>query len=217
MKSSTRTDPGPGSWSRRPILALLGGGTLATLSQGWPRPAAAEDGTPKGFIEQLGDEVMAILADTAKSDDQKLADLKGLLDQNTDMNLVARLVLGRYWRTASDEEREDYLALFNELLMKTMAARLNDYNGQTFEVTGSKQVSDTDSTVATKIIRTAGKPPLDVDWRVREQDGRFAIIDVVAEGVSLVVSQRNEVSSIVEKNGMPGLLTAMRERSDALL
>ena len=52
-----------------------------------------------------------------------------------------------------------------------------------------------------------------MDWRVRESDGGYAIIDVVAEGVSLVVSQRNEVGSIVERDGMPGLIEAMRERS----
>jgi ABC-type transporter MlaC component len=49
---------------------------------------------------------------------------------------------------------------------------------------------------------------------VRQSDDGYAIIDVVAEGVSLVVSQRNEVGSIVERQGMPGLIEAMRERSE---
>jgi phospholipid transport system substrate-binding protein len=204
---------------RRNLLATaVLGATLPWLPVPW-LPAGAMAAVPdaEAFISQIGDEVMEILTDASKDNAQKLADLKTMLDSYTDIDLIAKLVLGRYWRTASAEERETYLRLFHELLMKTLAARLGDYNGQTFEIVGSQQVSEIDSTVASRIIRVAGKPPLKVDWRVREKDGSFAIIDVVAEGVSLVVSQRNEVGSIVEREGMPGLIAAMEERSGALL
>lgn len=201
-------------WRRRTLLATA---LLGTALPWLPVAATASVPDAEAFIRQIGDEVMVILTDQAKNDGQKLAELKTMLDSYTDIDLISRLVLGRYWKTASDAERDDYVQLFHELLMKTLAARLGDYNGQTFEIVGSQQVSKVDSTVATKIIRVAGKPPLNVDWRVRDKDGNFAIIDVVAEGVSLVVSQRNEVGSIVERDGMPGLIAAMRERRDALL
>ena len=103
--------------------------------------------------------------------------------------------------------------LFRQILMNTMADRLGDYNGQSFEIAGSTELSERDTAVQIKIIRTGGAPPLNVDWRVRENDGDFAIIDVIAEGVSLVVSQRNEVASIIERRGMDGLIQTMRERS----
>lgn len=201
-------------WRRRTLLATA---LLGTALPWLPVAATASVPDAEAFIRQIGDEVMVILTDQSKNDSQKLAELKTMLDSYTDIDLISRLVLGRYWKTASDAERDDYVQLFHELLMKTLAARLGDYNGQTFEIVGSQQVSKVDSTVATKIIRVAGKPPLNVDWRVRDKDGNFAIIDVVAEGVSLVVSQRNEVGSIVERDGMPGLIAAMRERRDALL
>ena len=214
MIRSTRNEAKRGLWPRRTLLAAAAlGAALPWLPVG----AVAAVPDAESFIRQIGDEVMAILTDQSKDDAQKLAELKAMLDSYTDIDLISRLVLGRYWKTASDAERDDYVKLFHELLMKTLAARLGDYNGQTFEIVGSQQVSKVDSTVATKIIRVAGKPPLKVDWRVRDKDGSFAIIDVVAEGVSLVVSQRNEVGSIVERDGMPGLIAAMRERRDALL
>lgn len=199
---------------RRTLLATT---ALGALLPWLPVGAVASVPDAEAFIRQIGDEVMAILVDPATNDAEKLADLKTMLDSYTDIDLISRLVLGRYWKTASAEERDEYVRLFHELLMKTLAARLSDYNGQTFEIVGSQQVSEVDSTVATRIIRVAGKPPLKVDWRVRDKDGQFAIIDVVAEGVSLVVSQRNEIGSIVEREGMPGLISAMQERSGALL
>ncbi|MEZ5866081.1 MAG: ABC transporter substrate-binding protein [Geminicoccaceae bacterium] len=214
MIRSTRNEAQRGFWRRRSLLAAA---ALGVALPWLPAGAAASVPDAESFIRQIGDEVMVILTDQSKNDAQKLTELKTMLDSYTDIDLISRLVLGRYWKTASDEERDDYVKLFHELLMKTLAARLGDYNGQTFEIVGSQQVSKVDSTVATKIIRVAGKPPLKVDWRVRDKDGNFAIIDVVAEGVSLVVSQRNEVGSIVERDGMPGLIAAMRERRDALL
>ncbi len=214
MIRSKRNEANEGLWRRRTVLATA---LLGTALPWLPAAATASVPDAESFIRQIGDEVMVILTDQSKNDSQKLAELKAMLDSYTDIDLISRLVLGRYWKTASDAERDDYVQLFHELLMKTLAARLGDYNGQTFEIVGSQQVSKVDSTVATKIIRVAGKPPLNVDWRVRDRDGNFAIIDVVAEGVSLVVSQRNEVGSIVEREGMPGLIAAMRERRDALL
>lgn len=196
------------TWHRRTLLASFGILAMAGLA----RPVAAADAEAEAFIAEVGDRVVGILQRDAAAD-EKLAALKELLDSYTDLDLVARLVLGRHWRTASEEERDEYMRLFRQLLMNTMAERLGDYGGETFEVAGSTELNDRDSQVQTRVVGSGGGEAWNVDWRVRESDGEFAIIDVVAEGVSLVVSQRNEVGSIVEREGMSGLIEAMRERS----
>ena len=212
MIRSTRNEAQRGFWRRRSLLAAA---ALGVALPWLPAGAAASVPDAESFIRQIGDEVMVILTDQSKNDAQKLTELKTMLDSYTDIDLISRLVLGRYWKPPRTRSGT-ICQLFHELLMKTLAAP-GDYNGQDLRIVGSQQVSKVDSTVATKIIRVAGKPPLKVDWRVRDKDGNFAIIDVVAEGVSLVVSQRNEVGSIVEREGMPGLIAAMEERSGALL
>jgi phospholipid transport system substrate-binding protein len=175
--------------------------------------ARADTTAAEAFIRDIGARVMAILQDAGKTNDDKFLALKELLESNTDLDLVARLVLGRHWRDATEPQREEYVALFRQILMNTLAARLGDYNGQTFAVLGSTSLNERDTAVQSQINRVGGAPPLKVDWRVRDSDGGLAIIDVVAEGVSLVVSQRNEVGSVVERNGMSGLIETMRERS----
>jgi phospholipid transport system substrate-binding protein len=194
---------------RRNLLAALVVLPLALSAA----PAGAGDAEAKSFIRGIGDEVMAILQQADKSDQEKLVALKELLDANTDLELIARLVLGRHWNAASEEQRQEYVGLFQQILMNTMAERLGDYNGQTFEVVGSSELNERDTAVQSRILRVGGAPPLRVDWRVRETGGDFLIIDVIAEGVSLVVSQRNEVGSVVERRGMAGLIEVMRERS----
>jgi phospholipid transport system substrate-binding protein len=206
--SERPSDSGRSGWPRRAVLAAAVGIAALPLT----RPAAAA--TPaEAFIAAIGDEVLEILRQADNSDAEKLAALKNLLDSKTDLDFVARLVLGRHWRTASAEEQQEYIELFRQILMNTMAERMSDYEGQTFEVIGSNALNERDTAVQSRINRLRGAPPLRVDWRVRESNGAFAIIDVIAEGVSLVVSQRNEVASVVERRGMSGLLETMRERS----
>ncbi len=210
MTTSFPSETSPPATARRRLLQMMALLPLAAVI----RPALANAADAQAFIAGLGDEVVAILTNSALSNQEKLVDLKTLLDDNTDLDLVARLVLGRHWRTASEADRQEYVALFRQILTNTLAARLGDYEGQTFEIVGNNELSERDTAVQTRINRLNGAPPLSVDWRVRESDGGYAIIDVVAEGVSLVVSQRNEVSSIVERDGMPGLIEAMRKRSE---
>jgi phospholipid transport system substrate-binding protein len=201
-------EPAAAGWRRRTLLGVA----LGLLTLPLARTAAASTAA-EVFIAEIGDEVLEILKQPDRTNEEKLLELKDLLDNNTDLDLVARLVLGRHWRSASPEEQREYVELFRQILMNTMAERIGDYNGQTFEIVGSTPLNERDTAVQTRIIRTNGAPPLKVDWRIRQSDGTFAIIDVIAEGVSLVVSQRNEVSSVVERQGMGGLIEAMRERS----
>lgn len=194
--------------------ALLGG--IAALAAFAPvRPAAARTGgEARTFIETLGRKVEAVLKDRQLARDAKLGRLVALLDEATDMPLVARLVMGKYWREASEAQRKSYVELFQALVIKTMADRLNNYGGETFEVTGSRSAGDLDTVVSTRILRPGGQPPIAVDWRVREAGKGHAIIDIVAEGVSMVVTQRSELTEIVSQQGIDGLLAEMRRRLD---
>ena len=207
--------PRPMAHPQGPRLArrtvLLAAGMVAFGATRLRAAIVAADATPRDFIQQLGDRTLAILNEDA-SDQQKLARIKDLLDQATDLNLVARLVMGRYWRTATEAQRQEYLRLFNALLMQTMAERFSWYSGETFEIVDATPVDERDTMVSTRILRPGGKPPVRVDWRVRRTDGRYLLIDIVAEGVSLVVSQRSEAAEYINRNGIDGLLQEMRAR-----
>jgi phospholipid transport system substrate-binding protein len=192
--------------TRRALLGVL---SIAALGRG--RMALAAIASPQEFIQELGDRTLAILVQPTPQP-EKLSQLKQILDQSTDLELVARLVLGRYWRQATPEQQSEFVKLFNELLMQTMAERMSWYNGQTFEITGAKPVDERDTMVATRILRPSGKPPILVDWRVRENGGSFLLIDILAEGVSLVVTQRAEAADVIGRDGLDGLLGQMRTR-----
>ena len=190
--------------------ALLLAGAVMAVTGGRAR-AAAVAGSAEAFIQGLGDRTLVILEQPG-TPQEKLTGLKQLLDQATDLELIARLVLGRYWREAKPPQQAEFVRLFKELLMQTMAERLSWYNGQTFEITGGKPIDERDTMVSTRILRTSGKPPIMVDWRVRQDQGAYLLIDILAEGVSLVVTQRSEAADVISQRGIDGLLGDMRAR-----
>lgn len=182
---------------------------LAQPSTAQPTAEEARD-----LVQDVGDQVLGILRDDGLDSQQKVTRLASLLEGPIDLELVARLILGRHWRTASPQQRGEYLELFQAFALDSLASQLHVYEGQEFEVTGARVVGDRDAVVSTRIV-SPERPPLDVDWRLRQVDDHLVAIDVIVEGVSLIVTQRSEFGSVVERRGLEGLLSELRQRVKA--
>jgi phospholipid transport system substrate-binding protein len=196
--------------TRRRMLAAIA--AIPMLGSAW-RAARAEPSAQEAreLIQGVGNQVLEILRDSALSDEQKFERLVDLLDGPIDLDLVARLILGRHWRTASEAQRQEYLKLFRGYALNFLASKLHLYRGQSYEILDAQVLSERDALVTTRILGNQG-PPLKVDWRLRDQDGGLMAIDVVVEGVSLIVTQRSEFGSVIEREGFEGLLAELRQR-----
>jgi len=178
-----------------------------------PLHAAASPDAAREVIQTVGQQVLDILKDGG-SQDQKFDQLVSLLDKWIDLDLVARLILARHWRTADEAQQAEYLKLFRAYALDSLASKLHIYNGQKFEVTSSTPAGKRDAVVKT-LIYSPDRPPLNVDWRLREaKDGGLVAIDLIVESVSLIVTQRSEFGAVVERSGMDGLLNELRQRVD---
>ena len=112
---------GPPRWQRRAVLAL----TASVLVVARQLAAnAAVDKSAQEFIQRLGNQTLSILDQKTAAQD-RLQDLKQLLDQSTDLELISRLVLGRYWKQADAGQQAEFVRLFKELVMQTMAERFS--------------------------------------------------------------------------------------------
>ena len=164
------------------------------------------------FIRQLGDKAVATLQAPNLTLDQREARFRGLLAEGFDLAFIGRFVLGRYWRAASPEQRSDYLALFSEFVVQIYSTRFGGYVGQSLTITGGREAGNKDAIVRTRIDRPSG-PPIVVDWRVRITGNQYRIIDVMVEGISMVRTQRSEFTSVVQRDGIEGLLAVLRART----
>ncbi len=164
------------------------------------------------FINQLGNQAIEALRAPGLTLEQRESHFRSLLAQGFDLRFIGRFVLGKYWRMATPEQQNDYLALFGEYVLQTYSARLGGYAGESMTVVDARQATDKDVVVRTNIDRPSG-PPIIAEWRVRTTDGRFRIIDVAVEGISMAVTQRAEFAAVVQRDGIDGLLTILRART----
>ena len=130
------------------------------------------------------------------------------------MKTIGKFALGRYWRTATKAQKDEYLELFEDMIIETYARRFEEYQGQQIQVGTARSVgSNGDSLVQSSII-SSGSPDVSVDWRVRKNGNTYQVIDVLVEGVSMSVTQRSEFSSIIQRGGgnIDALLEKLRTR-----
>lgn len=200
--------------SRRTFfLSSLAVGLLPATAKAEASPEAIKGASQ--FIQWLADQAIAVLGSTSSTLETRESEFRRLLSQGFAMPFIGRFVLGRYWRTATPEQREDYQELFAEYILRTYSSRLGGYAGETFNVTGARPAGKQDILVATRIDRPSG-PPIKADWRVRVFDNEYKIIDIMVEGVSMAVTQRSEFTNVVRSQGFEGLLQALRARTERM-
>ena len=152
----------------RPLKTIFVVGMLALMSL--PATAAAEEFPPKAekFIVNLAKDAITKLTDKSVTLEEQEQRFREIMKEYIAFKTIARWVLGgRYWRSATDEQQEQYLALFEQLMVSTYAHRFQNYSGETLDVTGVRSVGEMEALVQTTLMRPNADKPLRVDWRVR--------------------------------------------------
>ena len=189
------------------VVLLL---SMATAGNAMPQD-------PKALIQSLGNEALDLLQQQELAPDQRVDEFRRLFVRGFDVDKISRLVLGRHWRKATPEEREEFRVVFEDFIVKSYADRLSNYSGESFTIQSATKRNETESIVQSTIVRPTG-PPTRVDWRIDAASGEQRIVDVAIEGVSMLVTQRSEFASVIQSRGgkVSGLIEALRRQIDRL-
>jgi len=195
---------------RRSFLTAAFVMLAGALAPAIPAAAAAD---PTAVISNLGSRALEVLGKNAPQS-QRVARFRELLREDFAVPEIARFVLGRYWNVATEEQRAEFVKLFEEYIALAYSTRLAEYTGETFKVTGSRPDAD-GAVVSSQILRPAGAAPVKVDWRLIGRNGAYKISDVSVDGISMAVTQRSEFASVIQHNGgqVQGLITMLREKT----
>jgi phospholipid transport system substrate-binding protein len=198
--------------SRRTFVRLTAASLLPAI--GWlSQPAFAQGATGRAsaFIKGVGDQLVGIV-NGPESDREKRAKLTAVIDNAVDVDGVARFCLGRFWRTASADQQHRYLTLFHQVLVNNITAKIGEYRGVRFQM-GRTQQRDDDAVVST-VVERPNNPPTNVDWVVSNPGSDPKIIDVIAEGTSMRLTQRQDYAAYLSQhnNNIDALIDAMRQQ-----
>ena len=157
-----------------------------------------KDTTAKG-IEQI---INANISQAEK--DKRFYDL---LNGALDLDFIGQFVLGRNWRTATPEQRKEFIAVYRDLNIATWSKRFNEFKGKNFVFKGTTPSSSKGQIFVDTVVPMDQGEPAKVVWRVREKNGDYKIVDIIIEGVSLAQSARSEYTAFIKNN--PGGIDAL--------
>jgi phospholipid transport system substrate-binding protein len=195
---------------RASLTALL---IVAAFAIAHPAVAASDaNSAASAFMQTLGDEAIDELTDPSVPAPERQARFRRLLNAHFDMAAISKFVLGRYWRTADEAQRAEFQKLFEDFIVVSYSARLDEYRGETFIVSGSSAKGGGTILVHSK-VDIPDSEGIRVDWRLHDDSGEFAIVDIIVEGVSMAITQRSEFASVMRRGGVDGLLQALRTKN----
>ena len=152
------------------------------------------------FIDRVAQQGIGFLSDENLSETQRSTAFRKLLKSNFDMQTIGRFALGRYWREASKQQQDEYLKLFNEMVVDVYSDRFKEYQGQQLDVQDARADGKSD-VIVHSVIKSNEGIEVSVDWRVRHKNSDYKVVDVIVEGVSMALTQRSDFSSVIQRGG----------------
>lgn len=194
---------------RRSLFLFASGAVLAARLD----HARADDATQSAtqFVAKVGNALIGVVNGPGSAQDKR-NHLTQIVDRSVDVDGVAKFCLGRYWRQASPDQQARYLATFHQVLVTNITSKLGEYQGVRFTVNRSVQSGD-GVQVDTTVLRP-NEPPTNVQWVIGHPSNDPKIVDVIAEGTSLRVTQRSDYASYLTHNGdnINALISAMQRQ-----
>ena len=182
-------------------------------------PALAQEQGPEELVKKVTQDVLdSIKSDKALAAGDKQKALK-LAEEKVlpliDFEEATRLAVGRAWQQATPEQRKKLVDEFRSMLVRTYSNAIEAYAGQTMKVMPVRmKPGATEVTVQNQFVRSSGQP-VKIDYSMRKTEKGWKVYDIVAEGVSLVLTYRSEFDVIVKQDGIDGLIKRLAQKNTA--
>lgn len=214
----TGTDQG----SRRPATSraffgiLMKAVVLAIVTVGLTA-AHGYAGPPTDAMKTTIDEVLHIihekeLKQPAKSEERR-KQLEKTVGARFDYQEMSRRALGAPWNTLTDQQKQEFVSLFQTLLTNSYADKIETYSGEGVQYLNERTEKDY-AEVRTKVL--SGKTEIPLDYRLINKSDDWRVYDVVVDGVSLVNNYRGQFTKILRASSYADLVDQLRKKSDKL-
>lgn len=182
-------------------------------------PVSFAETAPDDLVKQTADEVLSIIKNDKEIQAGNQKKLFALAEEkilpNFDFDRVCKMVLGKNWRAASEEQQSSFKKEFRSLLLRTYASVLSKYRDQIIEYKPFRAEPDANNvSVKTQIIQQGGQP-ISVDYSLVKTESSWKVYDIVIESVSLVTNYRSQFSNEIRQNGLDSLIKKLAEKNKA--
>jgi len=197
---------------RRCHLPLVGTVVLALIVS-FAVPARA--GVPTDTLKQSVDQVVKLLSDPALRErpEARHDQVRKIAESIFDYPDTARRSLGQHWNGRTPEQQQEFVKLFADILDRAYVSKIDLYQGERVQYTG-ETIDGNEATVKTMIAAKQGSD-IPVDYRMHMKNGRWAVYDVIIEGVSLVSNYRTQFNKVIQTESYDALVQRLRAKEVA--
>jgi phospholipid transport system substrate-binding protein len=193
------------AWGFIAGLALLAGHT-------------AHAGPPTDQLKGTIDRVLTTLQDPALRQPGKTEErrqkIRAIANEVFDWQEIGKRALARHWQARSPQEREEFSALFADLLERSYVGKIDSYSGE--KILYEQETVDGDqATVRSKLLTKAGTQ-IPIDYRMQKVGDRWRVYDVLIENVSLVGNYRSQFNRIIQQSGYADLVQRLKTKQEEL-
>jgi phospholipid transport system substrate-binding protein len=180
-----------------------------------PAPARAEPDATE-VIKALVNPALKILAAKTTPLKERQQKLRDLVDSNFDFAAMSRSALGRHWKDLSDRQRNDFAQAFTAFLEDSYLRRIQDYSGQQVNFRGQTPINAANYEVKTNLDQPGDKTPIEVNYMLRLDNGKWLIYDVTVDGISIAANYRNQFNHVINNQGFDTLLADLKRKQQGL-
>ena len=155
---------------------------------------------PDVFVQSTVNRASEAL-DNKYSKEEKIEKLKQIASETVDITGIGYYTLGAYRKNISNDQINQYEMLFEQYFLKSFSSRLAEYSNPEIKVVSKKKLNENYTMVSSVLVGTEQRPEVKIDWRIYTKNPEIPLIrDLIIEGLSLVRTQREEFSSIIQSN-----------------
>ena len=158
---------------------------------------------PQQVIQGVSAQIKERLQD--KSFTQNFAQVtkyvNGVIDPHADFDKISVLVLGKLWKTATNEEQERFKHEFQTLLVRTYSRAFVEFNNWSISFPPIKMESGATKIIVKSEVTQPSQPPVEVNYRMLLSKGEWKVYDIMIDGVSLVTNYRSTFSEQIKTKG----------------
>jgi phospholipid transport system substrate-binding protein len=165
----------------------------------------------KTFVEEMGNKIINIAKEKNTSEAKIREKIINEIDIVIDSEWIAKFVLGKNYKNLNDQQKKQFISLYRDFMINTYGPKFKNYNGKKFTV--NEVVKQNNFYIAkAEFLPKDSDIAILTDFRVRKKDGKLYILDFIAEGISLIETQRSEFNATIDSQGIEPFLKNLEEK-----
>lgn len=168
----------------------------------------------EAFVKNVTNDGIENIINANISQKEKDTRFEKLFNNALDLDFIGKFVLGRAWRTATPQQRKDFISTYRELNIKTWSKRFDEFKGKNFIFKGTTPSNSPNQIFVNTTVPMDQGEPAKVVWRVKQNGSQFKVVDIIIENVSLAITARNEYAGFIKNNagGVEALIKDLQNK-----